>query len=191
MSHTQIIYGPTRLLAMATLAITALAITALGHCAAAFSSEELVRPEKLIVDKSLDQQQVKTMSLAAQRYYTFWHTGDPKLAELALHTKFIDLNLPAGRPQGAQGPVQASAQFRAAVPDLQLRVEEMIIVGDRVIGRLHFYGHFTGRFQGKQGQGQKIEFSAVDLYRIEDGKVKENWHLEDNQTLMNQLAVGP
>lgn len=64
----------------------------------------------------------------------------------------------------------------------------MMIVGDRVIGRLHFAGHFTGSFEDRKGQGQKIEFSAVDLYRIKDEKIVENWHLEDNLSLMRQLG---
>jgi SnoaL-like polyketide cyclase len=38
--------------------------------------------------------------------------------------------------------VFASKSFRTAVPDLHLEVEEMLMVGDRVIGRLRFTGHF-------------------------------------------------
>src|SRR5207249_516402 len=41
-------------------------------------------------------------------------------------------SLSAGRPQGPAGPVFASKNFRTAVPDLHLEVEEMIIVSDRV-----------------------------------------------------------
>ena len=160
----------------------------MSFCAAVFANEDLIQPKNTVVDKSLDQKQAQAMSLAARRYYTFWHTGDPKFAELALDAGFVDLNLPVGRPQGPSGQILASAQFRRAVPDLQLEVEEMMIVGDRVIGRLHFNGYFTGSFEGRQGQGQKIEFSAVDLYRIKDGKIVENWHLEDNLSLMCQLG---
>jgi predicted ester cyclase len=142
-----------------------------------------------VLDHSISQAQSAAQSLAARRYYTFWHTGDPTFAKAALAENFKDLNLPQGRPQGPEGPLQASKGFREAVPDLNLEVAEMLIVGDRVIGRLHFRGHFTGKFMGEQGNGQLVEFSAVDIYRIANGKIIENWHLEDNLTLLKQLGV--
>jgi predicted ester cyclase len=40
------------------------------------------------------------------------------------------------------------------------------------------------------GQGQMIKFIAIGIYTIKNGKIKSNWHLEDNQTLMQQLNKG-
>jgi predicted ester cyclase len=79
---------------------------------------------------------------------------------------------------------------------MHIEVEEMLIVGDRVIGRLRFTGHFTGTFPNgaaaRQGDGRAIDFIAIDIYRIANGRIAENWHLEDNLTLLQQLgAVGP
>ena len=73
------------------------------------------------------------------------------------------------------------------MPDLKAEIEEMFIVADNVILRLKFSGHFTGKMGEIEGKGQAILFSAVDMYTIEDGKIKTNWHLEDNDTLMKQL----
>lgn len=156
---------------------------------AASFDEALVQPANIIKDHSISDAQNQAQSLAARRYYTFWNTGDAHFAKAALAESFKDLNLPQGRPQGPQGPLQASQHFREAVPDLKMEVSEMLIVDDRVIGRLHFTGHFTGKFMGQQGDGQAVDFSAVDIYRIADGKIIENWHLEDNLTLLQQLNV--
>ena len=30
---------------------------------------------------------------------------------------------------------------------------------------------------------------AFDLYRVKDGRIVENWHLEDNLTLLKQLGA--
>ena len=132
--------------------------------------------------------------LAARRYAAFWQSGDPALARLALADDFMDRSLPAGRPQGLAGPLQASDVFHAAVPDLQVAIEDMLVAGDRVTLRLHFTGRFTGVFptpQGPlQGQGQAIDFYAFDLYRVNaQGRISDNWHLEDNLTLLRQLGV--
>ena len=156
--------------------------------AASFDSE-LITPETVVFDQSINTAQRDAQSLAARRYYTFWDTGNAKFAKAALAENFKDLNLPQGRQQGPEGPLQASAQFRGAVPDLEVTVTEMLIAGDRVIGRLHFTGHFTGTFNGKQGKGQVIDFAAVDIYRVVNGKIIENWHLEDNLTLLQQFGA--
>jgi len=53
----------------------------------------------------------------------------------------------------------------------------------------HFRGHFTGRFKDARGKGEVIDFIATDIYRIANGRIAENWHLEDNLTLLLQLGL--
>jgi len=175
------------------VAIVALATAALPVAASA--ADSLPLPKSVVTDRSIPASQREAMSLTARRYYAFWDTGDVAYANAALAPDFVDRNLPAGRPQGPEGPVFASKNFRTAVPDLHVEVEEMLIVGDRVIGRLRFTGHFTGTFgngaTARQGDGRAIDFIATDIYRIANGRIAENWHLEDNLTLLQQLgAVG-
>lgn len=125
---------------------------------------------------------------AARTYAAFWNTGDPALAHAALSPDFIDRTLPEGRPQGVAGPIAASQTFRAAVPDLRAEIEDLIVAGDRAVVRLHFTGHFSGHFQDLTGDGRAIDFHAIDVYRVADGRIAENWHLEDNLTLLTQLG---
>jgi predicted ester cyclase len=54
---------------------------------------------------------------------------------------------------------------------------------------LRFSGHFTGTFNGVQGQGQAVNFIATDIYRIANGRIAENWHLEDNLTFLQQIGI--
>jgi len=147
----------------------------------------LPKPKIMTIDASLSDHKMEEMKVAAQNYAAFWDTGQIRYAKKALATDFIDLNLPKGRKQGPQGPIDASNWFRSVVPDLRSEIEEMIIVDNKVILRLRFSGHFTGQLGEMDGKGQAISFSAVDMYTIVDGKIKTNWHLEDNETLMKQL----
>nr|WP_229218241.1 ester cyclase [Rugamonas apoptosis] len=133
--------------------------------------------------------ELEAVMLAARRYAAFWNSGDPAYARQALAPDFTDRTLPEGREQGTAGPLQASRNFRAAVPDLSAEVTDMVAAGDRVVVRLHFTGHFTGQFGQIKGQGQAIDFQAFDLYRIADGRIADNWHLEDNLALLRQMGV--
>jgi predicted ester cyclase len=133
--------------------------------------------------------ELEAVMLAARRYAAFWNSGDPAYAEQALAGDFTDRTLPPGREQGLAGPLQASRTFRSAVPDLKVEVTDMVAAGDRVTVRLHFTGHFTGQFGKVQGKGQAIDFQAFDLYRVVKGRISDNWHLEDNLTLLQQMGV--
>ncbi|KAB0495298.1 ester cyclase [Pseudomonas vancouverensis] len=155
----------------------------------AFAASTLISPKVLISDPAGKPEQVQAQTLAARRYATFWSSGDPALAREALATDFTDRTLPPGRAQGIAGPLAASTAFHAAVPDLKCDVEQMIVSADRVISHLHFTGHFTGTFNGVKGQGQAVNFIATDIYRIADGRIAENWHLEDNLTFLQQIGV--
>jgi predicted ester cyclase len=151
----------------------------------------LLEPHNLIVDRSLPKKQAEAQIMAARRYDTFWSTGDDALAHAALAPNFVDSTLPTGRPQGIAGPLAASRLIRLGMPDIHCEIEQMIVAGDRVVAHLRFRGHFTGRFGGIQGQDQTINFIATDIYRVANGRVAENWHIEDNFTLQQQLGLIP
>ena len=151
----------------------------------------LIEPHNLTIDRSLRREQAHAEILAARRYDTFWDTGDEELARAALAPNFVDDTLPAGRVQGIDGSLAASRFMHVAIPDLRCEIEQMIVAGDRVVTHLRFRGHFTGRFGLIQGQGQTINFVATDIYRIANGRIAENWHIEDNLTLQQQLGLIP
>ncbi len=150
---------------------------------------QLVHPRTLLVDPSLPSAQAEASVLAARRYASFWNSGDQALARAALAPDFTDRTLPPGRAQGLPGPLAASAFVRAAVPDMRAGIEQLIVSGDRAIVHLRFQGHFTGSFKGVQGKGQAIDFIATDIYRVADGRITDNWHIEDNLAFLRQLGV--
>ena len=75
------------------------------------------------------------------------------------------------------------------MPDLKVTVEKMIVAGDYVTVHMNFTGHFTGRFAQTQGKGQLVPFIATDLVKIENGRITDNWHIEDNLALLREMGV--
>ncbi len=166
------------------------ALVLAGSAVAAETSDaDLVLPKVVVYDTGLPNAVKEANVLAARRYDTFWSTGDETLARKALSPAFKDETLPPGRAQGIQGPLDAWKVFHGAVPDVACSVEQMLVVGDRVVTHLHFTGHFTGAFKGVAGTGQKVDFIATDIYRVVDGRIAQNWHLEDNLAFLAQLGV--
>jgi len=150
---------------------------------------DAVKIDDLVVASSIPTVQRDATVKAAKGFYAFWNTGDKASLDAAISPSFFDHTLPAGRPQGPQGPAFASDHFRTAVPDLSVEVRKMIVAGDYVTVHMVFKGHFTGSLGKVKGQGQAIDFIATDLIKVTDGRVTDNWHLEDNLTLLTKMGV--
>lgn len=136
--------------------------------------------------------EAKPIVLRAQQLYTFWNTGNTSWLNQAVDPSFKDRTLPTGRPQGPNGPVFASKQFRTAVPDLACRLDDLYVTGDTFTARLTFTGHFTGTYGGTRGTGQRIDFGAIDIQHVgSSGRIVEDWHLEDNLTFLQQAGLVP
>jgi len=165
-----------------------LVIAAFNGAALASAEENLPAPQSVVVAAG-EEQVAEPIILAARRYAAFWNTGEARYAEAALAQNFVDRTLPSGRRQGVKGVLEASKDFRAAIPDLKAKIEELLVVHDRAVVRYSFTGHFTGSFKDLKGNGRDISFRAVDIYRVQNGQITDNWHLEDNLSLMQQLGV--
>ncbi|SDT79513.1 Predicted ester cyclase [Streptomyces sp. TLI_053] len=152
-------------------------------------SPDLVRPLALTVDGSLGTRRAAQEVRLAQQLYTFWNTGEQRYLDAAVDRDFRDNTLPAGRPQGPTGPAVAARAFRAAVPDLRCELADLLVTGDKLTARLVFRGHFTGVFQGRAGRGQAVEFTAIDIQHVGARRITEDWHIEDNTTLLAQLGA--
>ncbi|GAA2011817.1 ester cyclase [Catenulispora yoronensis] len=150
---------------------------------------ELVRPLALSVDGGLSRERAAHLVKITQTIYTFWHTGDIRFLHASVDAAFADNTLPAGRPQGFEGVALASKTFRAAVPDLTCELADVVIAGAKAAVRLVFRGHFSGEFEGVQGDGRAIEFIAFDIQHVGEDLIFENWHLEDNLAFLLQAGI--
>ena len=169
--------------------VCSLFLIAIFATAAVTSADESLPTPRSIVLTAGQEQAAQPVILAARKYAAFWNTGEERYAEAALAQNFVDRTLPSGRPQGLNGVLEASKNFRAAIPDLRAEIEELLVVKDRAVVRYIFTGHFTGTFKDVKGDGHEISFRAVDIYRVQNGQISDNWHLEDNLSFMQQLGV--
>ena len=149
----------------------------------------LPQNDSITVARSLSKADAAQMVKAARLFYAFWDTGNAEYASAAVDNDFRDNTLPEGRPQGRKGLLYASQTFRSAVPDLHCTIEDLLVSGDKVTARLLFTGTHKGEFMGHPATGKPVRFLAIDVLRIRDGRIVEDWHLEDNLTLLQQLGI--
>ncbi|HHV66132.1 MAG TPA: ester cyclase [Ochrobactrum intermedium] len=98
----------------------------------------------------------------------------------------------AGMPYQKRGArawrTNAETMF-SAFPDVEIHVEDIFGVDDKVAVRARFTGTHTGEFLGQQPTGRRIDYHSNELYRFVDGKIAEEWICSDTLTLMTQIGA--
>ena len=74
-------------------------------------------------------------------------------------------------------------------PDWHETIEDIIAEGDKVWIRITYTGTHTGEFMGVAPTGKKVTMTGVDIYRIENGKLVEYWHVSDQIDFNIQLGL--
>jgi predicted SnoaL-like aldol condensation-catalyzing enzyme len=91
--------------------------------------------------------------------------------------------------QGASGFKEFFSTWFASVPDWQYTLKKLVAEGDEVWA----YGTYSGTLQkdwlGIPASGQKYAFDAVDVFRVQDGKLAEHWDVMDIYGLFKQLGA--
>lgn len=103
----------------------------------------------------------------------------------------IDHTLPAGLPVGPEGTKKAIEIIMTAFPDLHVTIEDMIAEGDKVVTRFTTHGTQQGPLGGIPPTGKPVAISTIEVTRIEDGKIIEDWGLDDRLGMLQQLGMIP
>ena len=144
----------------------------------------MARPHQLIVAGELGPAQRDAILAPIANLYGFWNNGSPELLKNALSPEIFDRALPPGRPR----PPRASW---LRCPTWWSPCCSRWVAVDRVVSQVRLTGHFTGKLGDAQGTGQAIDFTAIDILRVRDGKVTDHWHLADNLGIMQQAGLLP
>ena len=92
-------------------------------------------------------------------------------------------------PLNVEGQKQRLAGLRAAFPDMQVTIEDLFAEGDRIAYRLTIRGTHQGVFQGIPPTGKAVTVAAVEIVRMENGKMAEHWGGPDTLSLLQQLGA--
>jgi len=123
----------------------------------------------------------------ARRVYEIISTGDFDRAE-----EIVDASVPDNELLPCDPPARLIDTFketfseaREGFPDLAIAVEDVMAEGDRVTARVTMRGTHSGEFQGIAPTGKRVEVKAIDMFRIEGGKIVEHWgHADDPTTFL-------
>ena len=93
--------------------------------------------------------------------------------------------------RGPEAVKQLVGMHRAAFPDLHVTAEGMISEGDKVVQRLTSRRTHQGELTGTPATGRQITVTGIEIFRLAEGRMAEQWIALDNLGLLQQLGVIP
>jgi len=120
-----------------------------------------------------------------------------ELLDLGDENKLKDILSPdfishfAGLPEALDREqyIMVNHAAKTAFADLHRTVEDVIAESDKVTVRITARGTHTGMFQGIVGTGKLTKISGIAIRRIAEGKITEEWVVNDQLGLLQQLGI--
>jgi len=128
-----------------------------------------------------------------QRLVEGLNDKDPSIIDAVYSTKYVGHD--PDRPTGSRG-IEDMRQVMAVVhgkvfPDAHYMTEALVAEGDMVVWHWLFRATHSAELQGILAIGKKVAFGGVNIFRLANGKIVEDWVYRDSVGLMRQLGALP
>jgi steroid delta-isomerase-like uncharacterized protein len=97
--------------------------------------------------------------------------------------------------QGRAGARRIMEKLLRAFPDMQMKVEDMVAEGDRVVCRLTVTGTHDGPLEFTRmplpPTGKPFRTGHIHVFRVDAGQIVERWAERDDIGMLQQLGLFP
>ena len=94
-----------------------------------------------------------------------------------------------GTVDGADNVAAVVSGFIAALPDLAASEQSIVAEGDTVAVRYVVEATHQGDLLGIPATGRRVRWDAVDVYRVVNGNISEEWAADDMLAVLIGLGV--
>ena len=128
-----------------------------------------------------------------QRWFEeVWNRGREELIEQMRAPDTVATGLGEGTHESlGDAPFRAFyTNLRGTLPDLRVKIEDIIAEGDMVATRLSVEGTHMGDVLAP-ATGRKVKFAGIVMARIVNGKITEAWNNLDQLGMLKQIGALP
>ena len=131
----------------------------------------------------------KEKKVLADKYVEAWNEGNLSLfdehlsPEIVRHTVDIYEDI-----MGIEAFKEHVTLQWTSYPDFNVTLNELIIKGDKMVGRWTVTGTNTGPYGELPPTGKKVKFSGVEVSHVVDGKIVEQWVYYNQTVIFTQLG---
>ena len=133
--------------------------------------------------------QKQNKAIAKRAFEELLSQGRFELAQQLYAKDFVNHGI--HRSAGLEEDQAALKGWHQAFPDITIVPEKLVAEDDLVAIYWIASGTNTGTGNGLPATGKKGELAGITIWRIVDGKIKEEWSAFDQLSMMQQLGVLP
>lgn len=111
-----------------------------------------------------------------RRYYEIWSTGDLSAVDELLHPEFIDHTSGPEPIHGTEAFKEFVRSERAGLPDIVETPVALLADDEWAAGLYRERGTHQGEFMKLPPTGEVVDFTAMEIFRLRDGKFAEWWY---------------
>ncbi len=89
--------------------------------------------------------------------------------------------------KGTRGVKKRILDFRNAVPDLKVKVSDVLAERNKVVATWEMSGTFKHDYNELKATGKKFNVRGVDVFKINKGKIQENILYLDVFNMLHQI----
>lgn len=126
-----------------------------------------------------------------RRLYNEVHSGGNIDVIDEIYAHDVEIHVP-GLPQDPYGPEsikQMISTIRNTFPGVMVTIEEILADDDKVVAYVAWRGPHVGREQGASPYAPMVGWPRIDIYRLFDGKIVEQWADRDDAGALHQLGI--
>ena len=130
-------------------------------------------------------------ALAHRWFEEVWNQGREHVIDELLPADAVGYGLGEGNKE-AHGAADFKIfwrNLRTALPDVNIRIDDMIVEGDKAAVRVTLAGTHQGQGLGVEPSGKRVAISGVVIIRERDGQMLEAWNSWDQLGLLQQIGV--
>jgi steroid delta-isomerase-like uncharacterized protein len=125
----------------------------------------------------------------ADLFVEMTNTHNPDLVDRFIAVDYINHNDFVA--DGREGNRWFWTAFFTGLPDVSVTREDLIISGDRVVGRFIYRGTHTGDLVSIPASGKPVEMRSIDIWRVQDGLFVEHWDELNLMQMFQQIGALP
>ena len=131
-------------------------------------AKEIVAPLYDALTEPAKKDVAALLAKAANPDYKSYHTNDEFLTRDQLAEVFKGMGI--------------------SVPDLHWSIEDIQVIGDRIIVRGRATGTPKAEFWGAKPTGKSFNTMAIDIFTVKNGKLATAYHIENWMTALQQIG---
>jgi steroid delta-isomerase-like uncharacterized protein len=98
------------------------------------------------------------------------------------------------RPEPFRGPEgfrEFYGQISGGFPDYDIKLDEVVAEGGKVVLRFTFSGTNTGDYFGIPSTGKPVTMRFIEIFTVRNGQIADIWHVANVLDVMQQLGFLP